>query len=506
MSTQVDSLKEKFHLSQQSLKNGLFAFLFRPASETLVSKVGNLLFLAVTYLAGLFHWAWLINYGKVQDRYIDWQMFYDFYRVTQDALIEKSIPYFMPYFYKGTNQFLSIPATDLFPTIFLLRFFSVEDFFLTQIIVAYSLGFWGCLWLKKKYKWSLVSFTVFFLLFNLNGHITSHLAVGHWSWIAYFLLPFFVGWVLSLVEGDDSGSRPIRLTLVLCGILLLGGLHPFVWCLLFLLLLALFQRRYWKPILMGVALALVFSTYRILPAAITFWGYKNPFMYGFPSLSVVWSSLTSIYQSPGVIQDMKFVEGSSMPWWEVDHYISILGVGFLLYFGFWRRCRETEVLTDYRILNIPMLLIAVFSFGAIFGYVSQLPLPLISVERTPSRFFILPLLILFVLSCIWMQKTFDRLRPGWVIQALAVTGIACEGVFLMEHSSVWYAHASNYRLDPGLLQSIEPISDWAKSVEWLYVPAVQVSYLISLVALVAFFAGTFYVKTKRLDLGKVEEV
>jgi hypothetical protein len=492
MSAQIDSLKEKLCSYQQNLKDGLFEFLFRPPSEAPVSKMGNLLFLAIAYLGGVFHWAWLINYGKVQHRYMDWQMFYDFYRVTQSALIEKSIPYFMPYFYKGTNQFLAVPATDLFPTIYLLKFFSVEDFFLTQIIIVYSLGFWGCLWLKKKYQWSLVAFTVFFLLFNFNGHITSHLAVGHWSWIAYFLFPFFVGWVLSLVEGDDLGNRPARLALILFGILLLGGLHPFVWCLLFLLLLVLFQRRYWKPILIGVALALVFSTYRILPAAITFWGYKNPFMYGFPTLSVFWSSLTSIYQSPGVILDMKYSDTASMPWWEADHYISILGLGFLLYFGLWRRWRETEALTDYRVLNIPMLIITIFSFGAIFGYISHLPLPLISVERTPSRFLILPLLILFALSCIWVQKTFDRLRPGWGIQILAVAGIAFEGIFLMEHSSAWYAHVSRFKLDSGFLQHLESNSGWAKSVEGYYIPVVQISYLISLIAVLAFIAGSVY--------------
>jgi len=495
MSTQINSFKEKLFSFHQNLKNGLFEFLFRPPSETSVSKIGNLLFLAIAYLGGMFHWAWLINYGKVQHRYMDWQMFYDFYQVTQGALIEKTIPYFMSYFYKGTNQFLAVPATDLFPTIYLLKFLSVEDFFLTQLILVYSLGFWGCLWLKKKYQWSLVAFLVLFLLFNFNGHITSHLAVGHWSWIAYFLFPFFVGWVLSLVEGDDVGSRPARLAFILFGILLLGGLHPFVWCLLFLLLLAPFQRRYWKPILTGVALALVFSTYRILPAAITFWGYKNPFMYGFPTVSVFWNSLTSIYQSPEVILDMKYSDTSSMPWWEVDHYISILGVGFLLYFGLWRRWRETEALTDYRVLNIPMLLITIFSFGAIFGYISHLPLPLISVERTPSRFLILPLLILFALSCIWMQKTFDRLRPGWGVQFLAVAGIIFEGIFLMEHSAAWYAHASKFNLDPGLLQNLESNSDWAKSVEGYYIPVVQISYLISLIALLAF-AGFIYFNKK----------
>ena len=119
MNSPADSLKEKLCLFQRNSKDALFAFLFRPPSETPVSKVGSFLFLAIAYVAGVFHWAWLINFGKVQHRYIDWQMFYGFYQVTQNALIKGSIPYFMPNLYKGTNPFLAVPATDLFPSIYL---------------------------------------------------------------------------------------------------------------------------------------------------------------------------------------------------------------------------------------------------------------------------------------------------------------------------------------------------------------------------------------------------
>lgn len=195
-----------------------------------------------------------------------------------------------------------------------------------------------------------------------------------------------------------------------------------------------------------------------------------------------------------------------MPWWEVDHYISIMGLVFLLYFGLWRRLRETDALTNYRVLNIPLVLITIFSVGAVFGFISHLPLPLISVERTPSRFLILPILVLLGLSCIWLQKMFDRLRPGWIVQVLALTGIAFEGKFLVEHSSVWYAHASGIKLPTGFLQLIEPGSDWAKSVEGLYVSTVHISYLVSLIAVMAFFAATLYFKMKRPVLEKVGEV
>jgi hypothetical protein len=399
----------------------------------------------------------------------------------------------MPYNYKGTNQFLAVPATDLFPTIYLLKFLSVEDFFITQLIVAYSLGFLGCLWFKKKYQWSLVSFVAFFLLFNFNGHITSHLAVGHWSWIAYFLLPFFVGWVLSLVEGDASGSRPIKLTLVLFGILLFGGLHPFVWCLLFLLLLGLFQKRYWKPILIGVALALVFSTYRILPAVITFWGYNNRFFSGFPSISVFWKALVYVQGQENMIT-LDFGKHDTAPWWEVDHYIGIIGLAAIAYFGLflrWKKGSDWNV-NDHRILNGPILILTVFSFYKIYGWISILPIPLITVERVSSRFFIIPLLFLLVFSCIWMQAMFNRSSPGWRAMLLAMAGIFCEGYLLLGHSQFWQVAVWEDVMSKEGIVMIDPVSDWAKSVEGYYIPTVQISYLISLTAILAFVAGYVY--------------
>ena len=128
MNTHID-LKQKIYLSLQNLKNGLFEFLFRPPSKKLASKTGGYLILGMTYLVGVFHWGWLLNYGRLHYKYMDWQKFFDYYGIIQKALIENTIPYFMPYFYEGTNQFLALPETDLSPTIILLKFLSVEDFF-----------------------------------------------------------------------------------------------------------------------------------------------------------------------------------------------------------------------------------------------------------------------------------------------------------------------------------------------------------------------------------------
>ena len=493
MNTQANSLKEKLYLSQHNLKNGLFAFLFRPLPETPVSKVGNYLILCITYLAGMVYWAWLINFGNIQFKYMDWGMFFDCYRVIKNALAENSIPYFMPYIFKGTNQFLAFPSTDLFPTIFLLKFLSLEQFFLFQMVFVYSLGFVGCLWLKKNYQWSLFTFLFFFLLFSFNGHIVSHIAIGHWPWISYFVLSFFLVWVFKLVEGDVSSFHGTHLAWIFFAMLLFGGLHTFVWCLIFLFLLCLRQKRFWRPVVIGVGLSLVFSLCRLLPATITFFGYKNNFVSGFPSISVFWNALASVNAQESILKpgwDTNFAAW----WWEVDHFIGILGLVALVYFGTYLRLKEKSSwgISDYRVLNIPMLVMVILSLGSIYEVFTYIPIPLITVERVPARFLIIPLLVLMVISCIWMQQVFNRLSAHWGLMCTALAGILIEGALLVKHSAgwqvtIWEAKFANFEITMN-----HPLSDWAKSVEKYYIPAVQISYLISLVALLAFAAGFIY--------------
>lgn len=494
MNTPAD-LKEKPCLSLQSLRNGLFEFLFRPPSEKLVSKTGSYLVLGMTYLMGVFHWGWLLNYGRLDFKYMDWQKFFDYYGVIQKALVENTVPYFMPYLYKGTNQFLALPETDLSPTILLLKYLSVEEFFLVQFLIVYSVGFIGCLWLRKIYQWSLFTFVFLFLVFNLNGHIVSHLAFGHWPWISYFLFPFFIGWVFKLVEGDVSSLHGTRLSWVLFAMFLLGGLHTFVWCLLFLFFLCLFRKQYWKPVSIGVVLATVFSSYRIIPAAVTFFGYENSFSSGFPSLLFYWKALTYVHGQENMLT-WNFVKENTAPWWEVDHYIGIIGLGVIVFFGIvLRLIKKNEWgINDYRVLNGPMLILAVLSYGSIFKWFTLIPMPLISVERVSTRFLIVPLLILLVISCIWMQQMFNRLSARWSTMFLALAGILVEGFLFFEHSTIWQVKVWGATLSFIDIRIHDPYSDWAKSVEGYYIPVVQMSYLISLVALLVFIAGFIYFK------------
>jgi hypothetical protein len=504
---EMNEIKEKWQSPVENIKSGLFEFLFRPASEALISKAGNYMILGVAYLGGVFHWAWLINYGRVDVKYMDWDMFFNCYKVIQKALSESAIPYFTRYFFKGTDQFLAFPSSDLFPTIFLLKFLSVEEFFLFQMIFAYSLGFVGCLWLKKTYQWSLFTFVFFFFIFSFNGHVVSHISMGHWPWISYFMLSFFAVWVFKLVDGDISLLHGTRLAWVFFAMLLFGGLHTFVWCLIFLLLLCLCQKRFWKPIMIGVGLSLVFSFHRLLPAAITYMGYSNEFVSGFPSISVFWKALTYVKGQENMLT-LGFGPNGTAPWWEVDHYIGIIGLGVMAYFGiFLRLTKKCEWgISDYRALNIPMLILTIFTFGSLFKLFTLIPIPFISVERVSSRFLIVPLLILLVVSCIWMQQMFNRISASWRVMLVALAGISVHGFLFIEHSSIWQVKVWGDTFSDKIIPMFDTVSSWAKSVEWLYVPVVQISYLVSLIAIAVFVAGSVYFSRRRPSLEKVGKI
>src|SRR5262249_847935 len=146
-------------------------------------------------------------------------------------------------------------------------------FVLFHNLLLYSLGFLGGLWLKQRYRLSLVPFAAFFVLFNFNGYITAHLAVGHSMWSGYFLLPFFCLFILEWVEEETSLVPPLKLALVLFAILLQGSLHLMTWCGLLVVLIVLWNGRLWKGGLVALGFGALLSAYRLIPTGFAFWGF-----------------------------------------------------------------------------------------------------------------------------------------------------------------------------------------------------------------------------------------
>ncbi len=53
---------------------------------------------------------------------------------------------------------------------------------------------------------------------------------------------------------------------------------------------------------------------------------------------------------------------------------------------------------------------ALLSMSYFWAFIAMLPLPLVNSERASSRFLIIPVLLLLVLSCARMQEALDRLH------------------------------------------------------------------------------------------------
>jgi hypothetical protein len=186
-------------------------------------------------------------------------------------------------------------------------------------------------------------------------------------------------------------------------------------------------------------------------------------------------------------------------WWEVDHYIGIIGLIILICFGIFLRLKEknSSCINDYRLLNTPMLVMVILSLGSTYEVLTYIPIPLITVERVSTRFLIIPLLILMVISCIWMQHVFNRLSAHWGLICIALAGILIEGALLVKHSAGWQVTIWEDKFSKLRIRMDDQLSVWAQSVEQYYVPAVQISYLISLIALLAFAVWYIYFRKSR---------
>lgn len=394
--------------------------------------------LALLFVSGVLHWVVFFQYGEFSFSPRDWPKEFLHYATLRALVSDPVIPYFVTPARRGI-EFLGNPETVLSPQIVLLPLMGIGKFVLVNTLIMYSLGFLGCLLIRWRYQLSLVPFIMLFLLFNFNGHITSHISAGHSMWNGYFLLPFFVYLILEMVRPSSSARLkvPLLMALVLFGIVLQGSFHIYFWCLMFLVLVGLFNRELWKEVMLAGIFSVWLSLFRLLPAAFAFTGFQPSYASGYPNFATFFDALTTIkaFQFEhlrNVLYDVS--------WWEHDAFIGYLGLAFVVFFGIYHRFSSDQSVQSHRFraLDLPILLFVLFSFGFWFDIISDLQIPLVSwVERVPSRFFIIPLVMLIVLSSIRMQALIHRIRDNVTAKVLLVAGILQLAHSLMAHSWFW---------------------------------------------------------------------
>jgi len=281
-----------------------------------------------------------------------------------------------------------LPETCLSPEILSLRFIEVPTFILLDTLLLFTIGLLGCRALACDRRFSVVGFSLLFLLFNFNGYISSRMAVGHRMWEAYFYLPWFFCFLLRFLAQVDSRRSLIGVAAILVLILAQGGLHIYVWCLMLLGLLALFNLRLAGPLAFSAISSVAVSAYRIIPGAFFFADFRKPFVAGYPSLTVLLDALLSLKSFRTPVVGGTFGEAG---WWEYDLYIGFAG-GALLLLGLWASAaRDGNSRTnETTALWVALSVLAFLSFGDVFILITRLPLPFACSERVPSRLITLP--------------------------------------------------------------------------------------------------------------------
>ncbi|MDP3184082.1 MAG: hypothetical protein Q8M58_02295, partial [Anaerolineales bacterium] len=253
------------------------------------------LWTTVLYLLGLLHWGYFLNWGKVPFDLHDWTQTGAYFSFLRQAALTNQLPLHIGSALSTTDRYLGRPDTLISPQAYLLRFLEPGLFTLVNLLILYSLGFVALLLLKKRYSLAAAAFTTLFVLFNFNGHITAHYAVGHSEWIGYYFLPFFVLLILKVSEGEKPGWRWVLLiALTLFAITLQGAFHFFLWCLIFLLAWGVFTPKYLLPVIQAITFSLLLSLFRLLPPVVEFIGGGKGFISGFPTVTDMFAALVTL--------------------------------------------------------------------------------------------------------------------------------------------------------------------------------------------------------------------
>lgn len=435
------------------------------------------LILAGLYLVGILHWLFFLNFGKVPFDLHDWRQAGAYYSFLQEAVQTGQFPLHMDSDLVTTERYLARPDTPLSPNIFLLKYLDPGVYTLVDTLFWYSIGFLGSILLKRRFRLSNLGFTVFFLLFNFKGYITAHLAVGHTMWIGYYLLPFFALQVFSMLDHSSADwTWVFKTALIFCGLFMLGAFHLALWCGMFIVVLVILYPRYLIylgklfPFLVGLSL------WRVLPPAMEYRASSNViFLTGFPSLTDLVTGLVKLVYPAKALQD----DWMALGWWEFDYFIGLIGLFIIIIFGIYLplRARSKE-----NVLFAPIVGITMFSIGKIYLAIFSLPIPLLDSERSSVRFFIVPLVFLFILAVIHLQRFFEQKDRWGLRQTLFILGmIMVMGHDLFQHSRLWRV-SNMYELFPRESSGIPaPVINHPDPA---YTTAITVGAVISSIALI----------------------
>jgi hypothetical protein len=428
-----------------SIKSRTYFYLNAIASSESNLRWGVL---GTLYILGI--WYWMHSFGMFsmgadggvlhpEFGYLDWPRNLQVLEVIKDAFQRFELPYVSSMELLETNRLLAIPEVPITPQQILLLFISPDSYVIANALLMYSVGFIGLVLFTRRFQLSAVSAGLLFVLFMFNGHVISHLSIGHTMWVAYYLLPFLMYLIFRMVEHSIS---PRLLALLMGGvffsILAQGALHIFVFAVVLSLAVGLVRRSYLVAVVGSVLITLVLDSFRLLPSIIhfdfpglaRFDGYSSPFHYADALL---------------LSHDFNHTKYGVLKWWEYDSFVGFGGALFMfgvLGYVLYRRYFGRALGTGFESLSLlpPIFLLFLLSYGGVTGvfYDLELPFDLNRTERVPSRFFLMALVPTVFLTVVIIQRLLDQRRRLSVdLPVGAVVGLAVVLFELGRHAMKW---------------------------------------------------------------------
>lgn len=394
----------------------------------------NFIVLSLLYGEGLNQWGKFLNWGRGSLSFHDWSSI-TLPRLTflQNAMVKGLLPLHTANTEALggiTSRFMAIPDAILSPQIIFLRFLSLDTFIIFQFGLMYTLGFLGLLQLRRKFELSALAFTSIFLLYNFNGHILAHFSVGHFTWGGSFLFIWFALLIIELLENKTGWRWVTKFSILLLIILLQGSYHQFVWCILFMVFLAIFSIKNITQIIKGIIFSILISMVRILPPFILLGKFDNQFIGGYREILTIINSLIhfQIANSTPSLEDVS----AGFSAWETTIFIGVVGTAFLFYFGFWRAASNSSTTHNHKLILLPSLCIAFLSLEKVYQMIRVLfPLPLLTGERVSSRMIGLAFVMVPVVATIEFQAWLNQSKASKVAIVISIL------LLLFEINDLW---------------------------------------------------------------------
>jgi hypothetical protein len=384
----------------------------------------------VLYFLGAAHWMAFLDFGRIPFGLYDWGQEHFYLSVLKRAVTVGEIPWRVSPLLHFNDLFLSSPLSVLAPHAVLLRWMSLPAFEVLHVLLLYTIGFAGGVRFKSVFRLSWSAYLAFFMLFNFNGYLTSHLAVGHMVWWAgYYFLPWFFLGVLEWVRTGPSTRLVLKLSLVIFAMSLVGSFHFCVWCTVFLALVGLRKSGWLVPVVLGLAVSAGLAAYRLLPGLAGFGKLAHGSPAGYPAVVDMLAAL-AVLRPPG------HPTVNAMGWWEYDMYVGWAGLALLVLFGALPLAARAGRIKPFARLDLPVVGIVLLSYWEVYWFFLG-GVPVLSVERVVSRMLVLPVVLLAMLAAIRLDELRPRLNRfpygAWMTAAM----LTLMAVQLARHSMTW---------------------------------------------------------------------